>query len=60
MKSMLVDFLVFAGIKLTSIVLYSHLGNDDGKNLSALQCFRSKEVSKSNVVDNMVDSNQIL
>merc|ERR1719299_287267 len=60
MKSVLVDFLVSAGIKPTSIVSYNHLGNNDGKNLSAPQCFRSKEVSKSNVVDDMVDSNQIL
>merc|ERR1712050_631980 len=60
MKSVLVDFLVSAGIKPTSIVSYNHLGNNDGKNLSAPQCFRSKEVCKSNVVDDMVDSNQIL
>ena len=44
-KSVLVDFLVSAGIKPTSIVSYNHLGNNDGKNLSAPQQFRSKEVS---------------
>lgn len=60
MKSVLVDFLVSSGIKPTSIVSYNHLGNNDGKNLSAPQCFRSKEISKSNVVDDMVASNQIL
>merc|ERR1711907_769977 len=60
MKSVLVDFLVSAGIKPASIVSYNHLGNNDGKNLSAPQCFRSKEISKSNVVDDMVDSNRIL
>merc|ERR1712039_144870 len=60
MKSVLVDFLVGAGIKPESIVSYNHLGNNDGKNLSAPACFRSKEISKSNVVDDMVDSNQIL
>ena len=43
-KSVLVDFLVSAGIKPTSIVSYNHLGNNDGKNLSAPQQFRSKEV----------------
>lgn len=59
-KSVLVDFLVGAGIKPCSIVSYNHLGNNDGKNLSEPQTFRSKEVSKSNVVDDMVDSNQIL
>merc|ERR1719201_1168186 len=60
MKSVLVDFLVTAGIKPTSIVSYNHLGNNDGKNLSAPQQFRSKEISKSNVVDDMVASNGIM
>ena len=58
MKSVLVDFLISAGIKPTSIVSYNHLGNNDGKNLSAPEQFRSKEISKSNVVDDMVDSNR--
>ncbi|XP_058116225.1 inositol-3-phosphate synthase [Anopheles ziemanni] len=60
LKSVLVDFLVSAGIKPVSIVSYNHLGNNDGKNLSAPQQFRSKEISKSNVVDDMVASNRIL
>jgi len=60
LKSVLVDFLVGAGIKPTSIVSYNHLGNNDGKNLSAPQTFRSKEISKSNVVDDVVQSNEIL
>ncbi|KAG8191861.1 hypothetical protein JTE90_019797 [Oedothorax gibbosus] len=59
-KSVLVDFLIGAGIKPTSIVSYNHLGNNDGKNLSAPMQFRSKEISKSNVVDDMVASNQVL
>jgi myo-inositol-1-phosphate synthase len=59
-KSVLVDFLVSAGLKPVSIVSYNHLGNNDGKNLSAPQQFRSKEISKSSVVDDMVDSNKIL
>nr|XP_020442573.1 inositol-3-phosphate synthase 1 isoform X1 [Monopterus albus]XP_020442574.1 inositol-3-phosphate synthase 1 isoform X1 [Monopterus albus] len=59
-KSVLVDFLISSGIKPTSIVSYNHLGNNDGKNLSAPQQFRSKEISKSNVVDDMVKSNPIL
>ncbi|XP_017837695.1 inositol-3-phosphate synthase isoform X2 [Drosophila busckii] len=59
-KSVLVDFLVGAGIKPVSIVSYNHLGNNDGKNLSAPQQFRSKEISKSNVVDDMVASNSVL
>jgi myo-inositol-1-phosphate synthase len=60
MKSVMVDFLVSAGIKPVSIVSYNHLGNNDGKNLSAPSQFRSKEISKSNVVDDMVASNRIL
>lgn len=45
LKSVLVDFLVGAGIKPVSIASYNHLGNNDGKNLSAPQQFRSKEVN---------------
>uniref|UniRef100_A0A671LXL5 inositol-3-phosphate synthase n=1 Tax=Sinocyclocheilus anshuiensis TaxID=1608454 RepID=A0A671LXL5_9TELE len=60
LKSVLVDFLVSTGIKPTSIVSYNHLGNNDGLNLSALQQFRSKEISKSNVVDDIVQSNPVL
>jgi len=60
LKSVLVDFLVSAGIKPTSVVSYNHLGNNDGKNLSEARQFRSKEISKSNVVDDMVESNRIL
>merc|ERR1719217_1288845 len=60
MKSVLVDFLIGAGIKPTSIVSYNHLGNNDGRNLSAPQTFRSKEISKSDVVNDMVESNNIL
>ncbi|RLV62504.1 hypothetical protein DV515_00019246, partial [Chloebia gouldiae] len=75
LKSVLVDFLVGAGLKVRggstggwsdlptppaqtkSIVSYNHLGNNDGKNLSAPQQFRSKEISKSNVVDDTVQAN---
>jgi len=60
MKSVLVDFLINAGLKPQSIVSYNHLGNNDGKNLSAPAQFRSKEISKSSVVDDMVRANQIL
>lgn len=52
-KSVLVDFLVGAGIKPVSIVSYNHLGNNDGKNLSAPQQFRSKEVFRIIHVNNM-------
>ena len=60
MKSALVDFMINAGIKLTSIASYNHLGNNDGMNLSSQRQFRSKEISKSNVVDDMVEANNIL
>lgn len=59
-KSVLVDFLVQAGMKPCSIASYNHLGNNDGYNLSHPPQFRSKEVSKSSVVDDMVASNGIL
>lgn len=39
---------------------YNHLGNNDGKNLSAPAQFKSKEISKSNVVDDMVAANHLL
>jgi len=60
MKSVLADFLVSAGLKIESIVSYNHLGNNDGKNLSSAEQFRSKEISKSNVVDDMVAMNHLL
>ena len=60
MKSVLVDYLIGAGIKPRAIVSYNHLGNNDGYNLISPATFRSKEISKSNVVDDMVASNEIL
>lgn len=59
-KSVLVDMLVAAGIRPRAIVSYNHLGNNDGRNLSAPLQFRSKEVSKASVVDDVVASNGIL
>jgi len=60
LKSVLVDFLISSGIKPESIVSYNHLGNNDGKNLSEEKQLRSKEISKSGVVDDMIKSNKIL
>jgi len=51
---------VNAGIKPLSIASYNHLGNNDGHNLSAERQFKSKEISKSSVVDDMVDANRLL
>ncbi|EJU02526.1 Myo-inositol-1-phosphate synthase [Dacryopinax primogenitus] len=60
MKSVLAEFLVNAGIKPLSIASYNHLGNNDGYNLSAEPQFKSKEISKSSVVDDMVAANHLL
>eukprot|EP00744_Colponema_vietnamica_P000544 GILI01000966.1.p1 GENE.GILI01000966.1~~GILI01000966.1.p1 ORF type:complete len:516 (+),score=209.40 GILI01000966.1:44-1591(+) len=60
MKSALIEFFVAAGIKPDCIASYNHLGNNDGYNLSSPMTFRSKEITKSNVVDDMVASNDIL
>lgn len=60
MKSALVEFFVAAGIKPECIASYNHLGNNDGRNLNAPQTFRSKEISKAGVVEDMVASNQVL
>ncbi|KAG7663792.1 INO1 [[Candida] subhashii] len=60
LKSVLAQFLVDAGIKPLSIASYNHLGNNDGYNLSAPKQFRSKEISKQSVVDDMIESNEIL
>jgi myo-inositol-1-phosphate synthase len=60
LKSVLTEFLVNAGIKPLSIASYNHLGNNDGRNLSAEPQFKSKEISKSSVVDDMVNANRLL
>ena len=59
-KTMFTEFLVNAGIKPKSIVSYNHLGNNDGKNLSAQEQFRSKEISKSSCIDDICYSNTVL
>jgi len=60
LKSVFTEFLVNAGIKPLSIASYNHLGNNDGRNLSAEKQFKSKEISKSSVVDDMVNANHLL
>lgn len=59
-KSVIADFLVNAGIKPLGIASYNHLGNNDGYNLSSARQFRSKEISKASVVDDMVYANHLL
>jgi myo-inositol-1-phosphate synthase len=59
-KSVMADFLISSGLKLTAVVSYNHLGNNDGLNLDFEKCFRSKQISKSSVIDDMVGGNPIL
>jgi len=59
-KSVMADFLIASGLKLTAVVSYNHLGNNDGLNLDFDKCFRSKQISKSSVIDDMVGGNPIL
>lgn len=60
LKSVLVDFLASSGIRPLSIVSYNHLGNNDGLNLSEEAQFKSKEITKKNVIDDIVSENPIL
>ena len=57
LKSVLVDFLASSCIKPLSIVSYNHLGNNDGLNLSQKPQFESKEITKRNVIDDIIDEN---
>lgn len=59
-KTIMSDFLIGAGLRLSSVVSYNHLGNNDGKNLSEDKCFQSKKISKSGVLDDAMASNPIL
>lgn len=59
-KSMMMDFLSSCGIRVSSIASYNHLGNNDGLNLSQEDCFRSKEISKRDVVTDVVEGNPSL
>lgn len=60
LKSVLSDFIINSGLKLQSIVSYNHLGNNDGKNLSTPETFRSKELSKSGVIEDVVRANRLI
>ena len=59
-KTIMSDFLIGSGLRLASVVSYNHLGNNDGKNLSEPETFRSKEISKASVIDDAIKSNPIL
>jgi len=60
LKSVLVDWLASSGIRPLSIVSYNHLGNNDGKNLDEAPQFESKELTKKNVIDDVVAENPVL
>ena len=59
-KTVVSDFLISSGLKLTAVASYNHLGNNDGLNLSFEACFKSKQISKASVIDDMVTLNPIL
>ena len=56
-KSVLADFIASSGIKPLSIVSYNHLGNNDGLNLDESEQFKSKEMTKKNVIDDIIEEN---
>lgn len=60
LKSVLVDYLASSGMRPLSIVSYNHLGCNDGLNLSEKSQFESKELTKKNVIDDIIDENPIL
>jgi myo-inositol-1-phosphate synthase len=59
-KSMLSDYYISTGVKVEYVVSYNHLGNNDGLNLSSDKQFKSKEISKSGVLTDSMNSNPIL
>ena len=59
-KTVMSDFLIGSGLRLSSVVSYNHLGNNDGKNLSEDKCFQSKKISKAGVLDDAIKANTIL
>ena len=60
LKSVLAEFLMNTNIKPLSIASYNHLGKNDGHNLSVEHQLKSKEISKSSVIDDMVNMNWLL
>merc|ERR1711990_835001 len=59
-KTIMSDYLIGSGIRISSVVSYNHLGNNDGKNLQEDKCFQSKKISKAGVLDDAIKSNEIL
>merc|ERR1712004_651375 len=59
-KTIMSDFIIGSGLRLSSVVSYNHLGNNDGKNLQEDKCFQSKKISKAGVIDDAIKSNPLL
>jgi len=59
-KTIMSDYLIGSGLRLSSVVSYNHLGNNDGKNLQEDKCFQSKKISKAGVIDDAIKNNAIL
>jgi myo-inositol-1-phosphate synthase len=59
-KTVMSDFIIGSGIRLSSCVSYNHLGNNDGKNLQEDKCFQSKRISKAGVIDDAIKANPLL
>eukprot|EP00766_Chilomastix_caulleryi_P006317 gnl/Chilomastix_caulleri/845.p1 GENE.gnl/Chilomastix_caulleri/845~~gnl/Chilomastix_caulleri/845.p1 ORF type:complete len:266 (+),score=103.55 gnl/Chilomastix_caulleri/845:212-1009(+) len=59
-KSMMGEFLIGYGMRLRSVASYNHLGNNDGLNLNEYAQFRSKEISKGGVLDDMIAGNPLV
>jgi len=59
-KTIMSDYIIGSGLRLSSVVSYNHLGNNDGKNLQEEKCFLSKKISKAGVIDDAIKNNKIL
>ena len=59
-KSFLTDMLIGSGLRVRAITSYNHLGNNDGRNLSQERQFKSKEISKTAVIDDIIDKAPLL
>ena len=54
------DFFMGSGLRIASCMSYNHLGNNDGKNLSEPDQFKSKEISKAGVLEDSIKANPVL
>ena len=59
-KTSMLDFFMGSGLRISSVMSYNHLGNNDGKNLQDPSTFESKALSKAGVMDDVINSNPVL